>query len=90
MKTCKDTTELVTAYIERQLPLMTRLGIWLHIQMCEPCRRYFKQIERVAGATGELPPLEMPPEVAASMNTLFERASAEWTELEDLEEVEVP
>lgn len=88
MKSCADTSELVTAYIERQLPLMTRLGMWLHIQMCEPCRRYFRQIEHTAAITGSVPPLDMPPEVEASMARLFERTTAEWADTDDLEEAE--
>ncbi len=78
MKPCRDTTELVTAYLERRLPLMTRFGIWFHIAMCRPCRRYFRQLEQIAAKTGEVPPLDMPEDVAARLDDVFEAAAAEW------------
>lgn len=73
--TCKEQAEVVTAYLEGELPLLTRVGIWLHLQMCAPCRRYFKQIGEVAKATGRVPELEMPPEVRDSMSGVLARAA---------------
>jgi anti-sigma factor RsiW len=44
MLTCKDVTERVTAYVERELTWPERVQYWLHLAVCEVCRRYVTQM----------------------------------------------
>ncbi len=41
---CTEVTELVSASLDRELPLQQRLRLRLHFLMCVLCRRYHKQI----------------------------------------------
>lgn len=77
MLTCQQLTEAVTAYLEGTMPRGRRFQIWLHIQLCKHCRRYFRQIRQTMKATGQVPPLEMPDEVRGSLEAVFARAAAE-------------
>jgi len=38
--------ELVTAYLERDLPLHKRVSARLHLLLCTACTRYFDQMRR--------------------------------------------
>ena len=72
MLTCREITELVTAYAEGQLRLMDRIRFLLHIGMCRNCRTYVRQVKATTRALGELPPPEMPPELEAELLRRFE------------------
>jgi anti-sigma factor RsiW len=72
MLTCKQITELVTAYAEGQLPLMDRLRFRLHIGMCPACRTYVRQLQVTARALGKLPEPEIPPDLQAELMRRFE------------------
>jgi anti-sigma factor RsiW len=50
MLTCRDVTERVTDYLERDLSWWGRLQFRLHLAMCAVCRRYVAQMR----ATTEL------------------------------------
>jgi predicted anti-sigma-YlaC factor YlaD len=39
-------SELVTDYLERSVPVRTRLDMWWHLLRCEACRRYYDQMRR--------------------------------------------
>jgi predicted anti-sigma-YlaC factor YlaD len=43
---CRDVSELVTGYLERSLPLRTRLGVHGHLLRCDACRRYVGQMRQ--------------------------------------------
>ncbi len=72
MLTCKQITELVTAYAEGQLGLLDRLRFRLHIGMCRDCKTYVRQLRATAKALGKLPPPELPPELEAELLRRFE------------------
>lgn len=72
MLTCKQITELVTAYAEGQLGLLDRLRFRLHIGMCRDCKTYVRQLRATAKALGKLPPPEIPPELEAELLRRFE------------------
>ncbi|HEY6104663.1 MAG TPA: zf-HC2 domain-containing protein [Anaeromyxobacteraceae bacterium] len=72
MMTCKQITELVTAYAEGQLGLMDRIRFRLHIGMCRHCRRYVRQLKATAKALGKLPDPEIPPDLEAELLRRFE------------------
>jgi len=44
MLTCKDVSERVTDYVERELTWSERLQYWMHLAMCAVCRRYVAQM----------------------------------------------
>jgi len=44
MYRCKDITEEVNNYIEGQLPLAKRIGLFFHFIICNCCRNYLQQI----------------------------------------------
>ena len=72
MLTCKQITELVTAYAEGNLGFMDRIRFRLHIAMCSNCRTYVRQLRATAQALGKLPEPEIPPELQAELMRRFE------------------
>ena len=72
MLTCKEITELVTAYAEGRLGLLDRLRFQLHLGMCRHCRRYVRQLEATARALGRLPEPEIPPELRDELLRRFD------------------
>jgi anti-sigma factor RsiW len=51
-------SELVTDYLEGDLPLRRRLAARLHLLRCDGCVAYFAQMRRTARLLGEGPPAE--------------------------------
>lgn len=45
MLSCKEVTKLVSENLDRDLPLLRRLGLRLHVMMCKGCSAYRRQIE---------------------------------------------
>ena len=41
---CKEVTRLVSESLDRKLPLYQRIGIRIHLLMCEFCSRFKKQL----------------------------------------------
>jgi anti-sigma factor RsiW len=72
MVTCKQVTEIVTAYAEGELRLMDRVRFLLHIGMCRHCRAYVRQLKATARALGKLPEPEIPPDLQAELMRRFE------------------
>ena len=72
MLSCKEITELVTAYAEGALPFADRVRFRLHIAMCRGCRAYVRQLRATAQALGKLPPAELPKELEAELLRRFE------------------
>jgi predicted anti-sigma-YlaC factor YlaD len=65
--TCRDMSELVTDYLERAVPLRTRLDMWWHLLRCEACRHYYDQIRqtvRLLGSQLPRPPASADEEAA--------------------------
>ena len=73
--TCRDMSELVTAYLERAVSLRTRLGMWRHLMSCEACRRYFDQMRRTVRLLGSRAPT--PPEQSTEDSVLAASRSGE-------------
>jgi anti-sigma factor RsiW len=72
MLTCKQITELVTAYAEGQLGFLDRLRFRLHLGLCAGCTTYVRQLRVTARALGKLPEPEIPPELQAELLRCFE------------------
>ena len=73
MMTCKQVTELVTAYAEGQLRFLDRLRFQVHLGLCAHCRRYVRQLRATARALGQLPEPELPAELQDELMRRFER-----------------
>lgn len=52
MLSCREITELVTAYTEGALPFTDRVRFLMHLSMCKHCRRYVKQVRLTVDAAG--------------------------------------
>ena len=63
MLTCREVTEMATDYLDRQLGVGRRFGVWRHLRLCDACRRFFDQMRRTAGLLARVPPQPPPPEV---------------------------
>ncbi len=72
MLTCKQITELVTAYAEGQLRFLDRLRFRMHIGMCSNCKTYVRQLQATAKALGKLPDAQIPPDLQAELMRRFE------------------
>lgn len=44
MYQCKDISDEVNNYIDGDLPLRKRIGLFFHLLMCSCCRNYLQQI----------------------------------------------
>jgi anti-sigma factor RsiW len=58
MLKCRDMAELVTAYLEGELPVKLHLAARFHLWLCGACRRYVSQVRatiRFLGS-GPVPP----------------------------------
>ena len=71
MLACRDITELVTSYLERDLTLWDRLRFQLHLGMCRHCRAYVRQMKATIRLSGSLPPEPPDPEVEAELIDRF-------------------
>ena len=45
MRSCKDTARLLSDARDQPLPLLTRMGLKMHLLMCHLCRRYNHQLD---------------------------------------------
>lgn len=63
MLTCQQVTEIVTDYLEGQMPLWKRMQFQLHIGMCRHCREYLRQMKATIETVGQLPDEPLPEDV---------------------------
>ena len=54
MMSCKDVANLASDYLEKDLPLLRRLSLRLHLFMCTDCRRFVQGIRTLAGSASAL------------------------------------
>lgn len=52
MRTCQETTRLVSKSMDRKLPLRQRVALRLHFFMCRFCGRYYLQIRFLQDVMG--------------------------------------
>jgi hypothetical protein len=60
MLKCRDMAELATPYLEGALSPRVRFAAWLHLRLCDPCRRYIDQVRRTIRFLGSGPPPSPP------------------------------
>jgi len=72
MLSCKEISELVTAYAEGHLSFGDRLRFRLHIATCRDCRTYVRQLRVTARALGRLPEPKIPPAIEEELMRRFD------------------
>lgn len=55
---CKDVTEEANDYINGDLPLTKRIGLFMHLMICRCCRNYMQQLHRTIDMITILHPKE--------------------------------
>lgn len=52
--TCRDTTDLLTDYLEGALPFVRRIQVSAHLSICPPCRAFLDSLRQVPQRLGRL------------------------------------
>ncbi len=55
---CKDLTEEASDYLDGDLPLRKRMGLFVHLLICGCCRNYLQQIRNTIRTVKVLQPKE--------------------------------
>ncbi len=55
---CKDVAEEASNYLDGDLPLGKRVGLFLHLVYCSCCRRYLQQLRQTISTVAVLRPQE--------------------------------
>ncbi|MBI5481863.1 MAG: zf-HC2 domain-containing protein [Deltaproteobacteria bacterium] len=71
MLSCREITELVTAYLERAMPREQQLAFLKHMRECRVCWHYLRQVRATARALGRAPAAPPPAEVKAALLAQF-------------------
>jgi anti-sigma factor RsiW len=71
MLTCRQITELVTSYVEGDMPREQRLDFLRHLKGCRVCFHYLRQVRATKRALGRAPTAPPPPEVRAALLAQF-------------------
>ncbi len=76
MLSCREITELATAYAEGALSFADRWRFRVHLAMCGTCRRYVKQLELTKAVLGRVP--QPPPEPSPETREALLKAFRGW------------
>jgi anti-sigma factor RsiW len=68
---CQALVELVTDYLEDELPPEDRERFDSHIAACDGCRRYLEQIRATVALSGRLTPEQLDPEAETALLEAF-------------------
>ena len=68
---CRELVELVTAYLEGALSLEDRLRFESHIEACDGCTAYLRQIRQTIAVSGHLKEQDIPSEAKAELLQVF-------------------
>ena len=62
LPSCRDVQTHLTEYAEGSMPQRRRLGIWIHLQLCQACARFLRGMKALPGLAKRVlaPPKEMP------------------------------
>jgi len=71
MLVCRETTGLVTDYVEGRLSTRDRLRFQWHLGLCRGCRRYLRQMRLTARSLGSLPAPVLPEHVREELERRF-------------------
>jgi anti-sigma factor RsiW len=70
---CREVVELISDYIEGELPRPTRRRLESHLRGCEHCSEYLAQMRTTIRITGGLRTSDLPPEVRDELIALYRR-----------------
>ena len=59
MLNCKDAATEISNYINKDLPLTKRFGLFLHFMLCHGCRNYLQQFEKTVETVSLIKPAEL-------------------------------
>ena len=68
---CQELVELITAYLEGELPAETRSRFDAHLEICEGCRTYLDQMRHTVALPGTLRGDDIRPDMMARLMTAF-------------------
>jgi anti-sigma factor RsiW len=69
--TCRELVELVSDYLEEELPRAERSRFEAHMAGCEHCAAYLRQMRETLHLLGELTDEAMSPEAEAGLRRAF-------------------
>jgi anti-sigma factor RsiW len=69
--TCRDVVELVTGYLEGELPEAERVRFETHIAGCEHCTAYLMQMRETIAVVGRIGPGDLDPAVERDLLAAF-------------------
>ena len=69
--TCQEVVELVTDYLERELPPEETSLFEQHLNFCDGCIVYVRQMRATAEAVGRVREEDVPPETKDKLLTAF-------------------
>lgn len=69
--TCREVTELVTAYVERALPADETALFEQHLNFCDGCVWYVDQVRTTINVVGDLRAEDVPEETKAKLMVAF-------------------
>ncbi|MDX1914835.1 MAG: zf-HC2 domain-containing protein [Methylophilus sp.] len=79
MLNCKQTSQLVSQSLDRNLTLRERLAVRLHLFICKYCRRFQRQLlamrksfKRMSEAIENDSSIQLPPETKARISATIE------------------
>lgn len=73
--TCKELTERVMAFRDRELPLAARLSLQFHAAMCPCCRNLLDSYGKLVGLSADLADLQVPDAVAREFEEMILNAT---------------
>lgn len=73
MRTCKDIVDLLSGYMDDELPGDVRREFDLHMAACSPCVRFLQSLEATRAHVRALRCEEIPPEVQAMLRSFLDR-----------------
>jgi anti-sigma factor RsiW len=70
---CQEVVELVTEYLEGELPRRERRRFEAHLVDCPHCTEYLAQMRATIRLTGRLGPDDLSPEMRDDLGEIFRR-----------------
>lgn len=70
--TCQELVELITAYLENELPAPERIRFEAHLTECPYCRTYLHQMDQTIRLLGRLTENELAPDVKHELLQRFQ------------------
>jgi hypothetical protein len=80
MLSCKEVTELATAYLERDLSFWKRMQFRMHVAMCRHCRAFVDQVRKTVRVLANLPREPVAQDTRAELVRQFREQAAKTKE----------